>query len=46
MPIDGDVNVTFTSSLKAEKALTAEDPIEKVGANDDGFGIYRIHFDN
>jgi hypothetical protein len=38
--------VTFTSSLKAEKALTTEDSIEKVGVNDDGFGVYRIHFDN
>jgi 2',3'-cyclic-nucleotide 2'-phosphodiesterase/3'-nucleotidase len=46
MPIEGNVNVTFTSSLKAEKALTTEDPIEKVGVNDDGFGVYRIHFDN
>jgi 2',3'-cyclic-nucleotide 2'-phosphodiesterase/3'-nucleotidase len=44
MPIEGSVNVTFTSSLKAEKALTSEDPIEKVGVNDAGFGVYRIHF--
>jgi len=44
MPIEGSVNVTFTSSLKAEKALTSEDPIEKVGVNDDGFGVYRIRF--
>jgi 2',3'-cyclic-nucleotide 2'-phosphodiesterase/3'-nucleotidase len=46
MPIEGDVYVTFKSSLKAEKALQDEDPIERVGVDDDGFGVYRIHFDN
>ena len=45
-PIDGDVNVTFATSPKAEQALTAESPIEKVGTDDEGFGRYRIRFDN
>ena len=45
-PIPGDVNVTFTTSPKADQALTDGSPIEKVGAAEDGFGKYRIRFAN
>ncbi len=45
-PIAGDVNVTFATSPKADQALTSESAIEKVGIDDEGFGKYRIRFEN
>lgn len=44
--ISTDVNVTFKSSRNADKALAPESPIEKVGDDDSGFGIYRLRFEN
>jgi len=43
-PINGDVNVTFTSSPVADKMLTPKSPIMKIGVTEDGFGKYRIRF--
>lgn len=44
VPIAADVKVTFASSSQADKALTPDSPIEKIGFNDDGSGKYRIRF--
>ncbi len=44
VPIDGDVNVTFTSSPIGDKTLEASSPIVKIGLTEDGFGKYRIRF--
>jgi len=43
VPISGEVMVTFTSSPNAAKVLTAQSQIEKIGEDDNGFGVYRIH---
>ena len=45
-PISADVNVTITSAPDADKALKPGSPIEKIGVDHDGFGRYRIHFEN
>ena len=44
VPISADVNVTFASSLDADKALQPGAAIEKVGMDDNGAGRYRIRF--
>jgi len=43
--IDAEVNVTFTTSPSAEKALTDAMPISSVGPADEGFRKYRMRFD-
>jgi len=43
-PINGDVNVTFTSSPVADKMLAPKSPIMKIGLTEDGLGKYRIRF--
>lgn len=44
--ISADVNVTFSSSADADKALAPGSPIEKIGVDSNGFGRYRIHLDD
>jgi 2',3'-cyclic-nucleotide 2'-phosphodiesterase/3'-nucleotidase len=44
VPISADVNVTFASSLDADKALQPGAAIEKVGMDDNGAGRYRVRF--
>lgn len=41
-PIPGDVNVVFSSSPEAGRALTPDSPIQKTGNDSQGFGRYRI----
>ncbi len=43
-PIAADVNVTFTSSANAERALPADSGIELITVNDNGSGTFRIQF--
>ncbi|MDA0705088.1 MAG: bifunctional 2',3'-cyclic-nucleotide 2'-phosphodiesterase/3'-nucleotidase [Proteobacteria bacterium] len=43
-PIPGDVNVVFSSSPEAGRALTPDSPIQKTGSDSQGFGRYRIQF--
>ena len=43
--IPGEVNVTFTSSPKAAKTLTAESPIAMIEVEENGLARYRIRFD-
>jgi 2',3'-cyclic-nucleotide 2'-phosphodiesterase/3'-nucleotidase len=40
--IPGDVQVVFSTSVKAEKALPPGSPIQKTGVDSDGFGRYRM----
>ena len=43
-PIAADVNVTFTSSANAERALPPNSGIELITVNDNGSGTFRIQF--
>lgn len=45
-PIGGDVYVTFRSSPRADVALRPGSGIEKLGVDEDGFGRYRLRFDD
>jgi 2',3'-cyclic-nucleotide 2'-phosphodiesterase/3'-nucleotidase len=44
VPIAADVNVTFTSSANAERALPPNSGIELITVNDNGSGTFRIQF--
>jgi 2',3'-cyclic-nucleotide 2'-phosphodiesterase/3'-nucleotidase len=41
-PVPGDVRVVFSTSARADKALTPASSIEKIGIDADGFGRYRM----
>jgi 2',3'-cyclic-nucleotide 2'-phosphodiesterase/3'-nucleotidase len=43
-PIEGDVFVTFSSSLEAQQFLSPDSSIEHIGRNDNGSGKYRMRF--
>lgn len=43
-PIPGDVNVVFSSSPEAGRALTPDSRIQQTGSDSQGFGRYRIQF--
>ena len=43
-PIAGEVHVIFTSSPDAEQSLQPCSQIERIGTDENGFGIYRIRF--
>ena len=45
-PIPGEINVTFRSSSEGDVLLDPNSIIEKIGVDEDGFGKFRIHFDN
>jgi 2',3'-cyclic-nucleotide 2'-phosphodiesterase / 3'-nucleotidase / 5'-nucleotidase len=43
-PVSGKVNVTFQTSMDAQKALPADDTIEFVSEDADGYGKYNVEF--
>ncbi len=42
VPVKGDLRVMFSSAPDAKRRLGPNDPIEKVGVDEEGYGRYRL----